>query len=559
MSNTESFESVAKSYDNCTWIGKDRVKAAIDRLKAAHDREIKELRKTYDLALAQARDPQRLRGTKPDTFDGAIEALREFRWQHATNDEDAIPYINGVAKAHAQSLKREYHRGFEDGAHSMDAEHRAVSMRLRQLPRGCRGFSDAHVSWFADLAWAMGIKEPTFAVLRDELVRLMGGVSDENVHVGGLRCIDGCMGDVSNGEDTGRTHDSPSNRDSNHMAVREGVDTAIGDSDGTTEPMTTDELIEYIEEDTRRLKGDATGAGDDSDTCACAGGGACAVDCGGGSWEQEVSDGRCEWLRDGIRSDSLIPVLPRDKKQTEVSDGRVADDCGAAVRCGDSCGDLHMDGVRITDELREWMSTVLTSDDYAWVIADRIDEQFNRVCEQQEAVLQSTVDGMCEEQDRLQAKLDRANGENKGLRLSVIEQKEAIIHRKKTIKKLARDNEKVWKTVHELQAKLNEYDSTHIELPRDANGEVFHLGCTVRMVERHPEVLLTVHSMTLCDYGLWLLYAWDDKNEYSCNLSTESFKVCEPKPDTAESIVRDLSMGTITESEAINRIEALNG
>ena len=29
----------------------------------------------------------------------------------------------------------------------------------------------------------------------------------------------------------------------------------------------------------------------------------------------------------------------------------------------------------ITHELREWMSTVLTSDDYAWAIADRIDER----------------------------------------------------------------------------------------------------------------------------------------------------------------------------------------
>ena len=34
----------------------------------------------------------------------------------------------------------------------------------------------------------------------------------------------------------------------------------------------------------------------------------------------------------------------------------------------------------ITDELREWMDGVLTSDDYAWVIADRIDEQYYKTC-----------------------------------------------------------------------------------------------------------------------------------------------------------------------------------
>lgn len=51
--------------------------------------------------LARARDPQRIGGqADPSSFVYAIEQLREFRWQHATNDEDAIPYINNVAAAH---------------------------------------------------------------------------------------------------------------------------------------------------------------------------------------------------------------------------------------------------------------------------------------------------------------------------------------------------------------------------------------------------------------------------------------------------------------------------
>ena len=51
--------------------------------------------------LAKARDPQRIGGqADPSSFFYAIEQLREFRWQHATNDEDAIPYINNVAAAH---------------------------------------------------------------------------------------------------------------------------------------------------------------------------------------------------------------------------------------------------------------------------------------------------------------------------------------------------------------------------------------------------------------------------------------------------------------------------
>ena len=51
--------------------------------------------------LAKARDPQRIGGTAdPESFVYAIEQLREFRWQHATNDEEAIPYINNVVAAH---------------------------------------------------------------------------------------------------------------------------------------------------------------------------------------------------------------------------------------------------------------------------------------------------------------------------------------------------------------------------------------------------------------------------------------------------------------------------
>lgn len=56
--------------------------------------------------LAKARDPQRIGGqADPSSFVYAIEQLREFRWQHATNDEDAIPYINNVAKAHERELR----------------------------------------------------------------------------------------------------------------------------------------------------------------------------------------------------------------------------------------------------------------------------------------------------------------------------------------------------------------------------------------------------------------------------------------------------------------------
>lgn len=45
----------------------------------------------------------------------------------------------------------------------------------------------------------------------------------------------------------------------------------------------------------------------------------------------------------------------------------------------------------ITDELREWMRVVLTDDDQAYAIADRIDAQFNRCCEMWERTATDTA------------------------------------------------------------------------------------------------------------------------------------------------------------------------
>ena len=68
--------------------------ALADRIEAAHQREV-----------AEAYDPQRVGGRfDVGSFDYAIECLREFRWQHATNDRDAIPYINAVARAHEREM-----------------------------------------------------------------------------------------------------------------------------------------------------------------------------------------------------------------------------------------------------------------------------------------------------------------------------------------------------------------------------------------------------------------------------------------------------------------------
>ena len=75
----------------------DGIREVYGRTVELLDRENAKMREE----LAKARDPQRIGGqADPSSFVYAIEQLREFRWQHATNDEDAIPYINNVAAAH---------------------------------------------------------------------------------------------------------------------------------------------------------------------------------------------------------------------------------------------------------------------------------------------------------------------------------------------------------------------------------------------------------------------------------------------------------------------------
>ena len=78
--------------------------------------------------LAKARDPQRIGGqADPSSFVYALEQLREFRWQHATNDEDAIPYINNVAAAHERENAK-LHEDMED----LEAYDQILRDNLRQ-------------------------------------------------------------------------------------------------------------------------------------------------------------------------------------------------------------------------------------------------------------------------------------------------------------------------------------------------------------------------------------------------------------------------------------------
>lgn len=90
--------------------------------------------------------------------------------------------LERMQRAHERELehvrKAEYARGYHDGQHSMDAEHYAVALRLNHLPLDEDSHGNlsqiARAVWHADFGWT----QDACRALRDELVRLMGGVHE---------------------------------------------------------------------------------------------------------------------------------------------------------------------------------------------------------------------------------------------------------------------------------------------------------------------------------------------------------------------------------------------
>jgi chromosome segregation ATPase len=304
--------------------------------------------------------------------------------------------------------------------------------------------------------------------------------------------------------------------------------------------------------------------------------------------------------------------------------------------------------VTITDELRKFKShinagltpeTVLALRAEVNCIADRIDAQFDRICEQNEAVLQHTIDTMVDERDELQEKCDRlkAKVEHQREQLAVYatmydfdairalkrernEHKHRADNAEGHVKSLERRLDAAHETYcallndaarefralteerDELQASLrkiaeragvphdsefdeysdetvieatlaqidstcgyvgalewqrdrqkkmlDDYDQTHAELPKDANGEYIHIGDRVEDNERVVRIVLT--------NGSWEPSVYIEKapclleEHFCCEVS----HCHEP---TVEQVIRDLTLGKITEAQAIERIEGING
>ena len=206
-----------------------------------------------------------------------------------------IPLLDLLQRAYyhdlEQAKKAEYHRGYTDGKRSMDADHEAAASRLRSLTFDGGSHDNLSRIAYAIYPCATGWTCESARGLRDELVRLIGGVHD-----GG--------GDTDSGGD---------------VLPSDGADTDVVEV-GEVTPTITSELRDCVYTATKTY----------DDTL---------------------------WYEMGEDSEA-------DHTICYITEGEL---------------------------LR---------------VADSIDEWFKRLCEQQEAVMQSTIDEMVEERDELQKRLD---------------------------------------------------------------------------------------------------------------------------------------------------------
>lgn len=646
-------------------------RAVLDRLQRAHERE-----------MDAVRDPQRIGGRHAlDSFVYAIEQLREFRWQHATNDDDAIPYINGVAKAHEHEMEQlrrsRFREGYEAGQRSMDAEHQAVASKVMQVPYD----DDAMEFLFHISAIICGGYYTSNKLLRDELVRLLGGVHDEPAQTAASSCACDADCDCGHGDETevritnelrkwmdlvltaddqawdiadridenvskiaynvkmwhDRADDMRKERgvlgDERHKVVcelrnvRDKMSDSMADNVSRiiyaigARPKVGERACEAIADRLIHLLGGDEPADSPIETLVKS--------------TEELSrqgkvrfppneDGSIEGLKTVEETAALIDEVKRRAKSCKS---------GETIKSEGECDGKIMKSVEnhqieatITDELRKFATDPLLG--YAsqelhaeriTAIADRIDEQFKRICLQQEAVLQQTIDTMVDERDKLAENRDMWRG--KAMQLTDVVDR--YVGRYEDVLELLRDAAKDYKQLRKaygvaygLAKYWRRMDKGELfELLRDAAGDyeavlferdewrhsaeheadkrkeykglferyrdsyveyVGRYNIVVRECEELRKSLRMIaerigvpHHRSLSMYGdealrEVILDAIDSKNEHIGALEWQRDRQRKlldeyERRDTAKDIVRDIHLGKVTDTQAVERIRALNG
>lgn len=418
-----------------------------------------------------------------ESFEDAMVFARAI-----VSDCDA-PILDRLQKAHDHEIEQlrrsRFREGYEAGRRSMDAEHYQLKLRLQRLK-----FGDGSHENLSRLAYAIypcptGWGKESCEGLRDKLIDLLGGVHDEPAQIpaSGGACDADC--DCGHGDEASVAYDELGNERRKAVCELRNVQ------------MNTGNAVKKL---------------------------AIAL---GVKWNPDNAQKSIALLQS-----RLIHLLGGDEPLPNSSKPNLTKSAETAKPESDDGGE----NCRITDELRAYSRESVKRDDYMGGltfdldrIADRIDEQFKRICWQQEAVLQHTIDTMVDERDKLVDNRDMWRG--KAMQLTDVVDR--YVGRYEDILELLRDA-------------ASEYQDKHHWV------QVWHDRAEDMQVERDElqKELEDTRAALNVAVGRWAK-ADAEKRELQERLDEYEQR------DTAESIVRDIHLGKVTDSQAVDRIRAL--
>ena len=170
---TESFDEVCTSYDYCTWVGRDGVKRAIDRLKAAHESEIAELQRQYEQNVIEL---QRAHKREMEGEDGNDDndSLDGYDYGHYRCNQHQVSYDElGTTLSDLYGI-------WQDGAES---ESRG-SKSARKMTKSTEiGKSGEHVSQLEHVMEMWRDRAEDMRMERDDLQSTIDELQEKNRHL----------------------------------------------------------------------------------------------------------------------------------------------------------------------------------------------------------------------------------------------------------------------------------------------------------------------------------------------------------------------------------------
>ena len=513
-----------------------------------------------------------------ESFEDAITFARAI-----IADCDA-PILDRLQKAHEHEMEQlrrlQFREGYEAGQRSMDAEHYQLKLRLQGLKLGDGSHENLSRLAYAIYPCPTGWGKESCEGLRDKLIELLGGVHDEPAQTVTSRCAcDADCADRGGEPQTVAMCDVLDNE--RHKAVCElskltinsdyygnyqRITRAIGteyDGKSLASECVRDRLIHLLGGDPQTFR-DKWNIRKGSESASA----------DGQSRPDRLKGKTCDFVvldeLGGRSEDAQVVAEPNSQESPILS----------------NCDTENGGEITITTELREYVSDhilkdiVLTTypeqhevhgvfEDFI-AFADRIDERA-RLGAIKADTYRFYANQMRDERDELQASL-REIAERVGVPHDIeLDEYGDDLVAKATLGKIDSTHEHIgaleWQRDRQKKL-LDEYDKMHVELPKDADGKCIHSGDLLE-----PATLSAARHLKSNPFEAKLFYGYLD-GRYGINLSApldggdaavspKSFRHATPEQrvesdaDTAEDIVRDIHLGKVTDTQAVERIMAL--